>query len=315
MITELLQRPEFETNPPVLLDIGAANNLPPLWKEIAPYSICIAFDGDEREFEYIENKRKQFKKLIIVKKIVSLEEEETDFYLTTFPQCSSTLRPDTKTLSNYAFAHLFDIERTVKLSSIRLSTVLAENKIEYIDWFKTDTQGTDLRIIESLDKTFVNNVLVYDLEPGIIDAYDGEDKLYDVLKFFNKNDFFALDASIKGSHRINLERLKDRLTDDMVKNISQALPYTPDWCEICFFNSFESTEFSTRSYFLGWIFATIKKQHGLAFEIADKGYKKFNDIIFSNMMENSIDTIKSSFVKDPVKISFKRRIFNYFASR
>lgn len=315
MITELLQRPEFETNPPVLLDIGAAGHLPTAWKEIAPYSICIAFDGDEREFDYIENKRKQFKKLIIVNKIVSVEGEETNFYLTTFPQCSSTLKPETQNLSNYAFANLFNIERTVKLPAVRLQTVLAENNIEYIDWFKTDTQGTDLRVIESLDKNFVNNVLIYDLEPGIIDAYQREDKLYDVLKFFNKNNFFAIEANIKGSHRINLDNIKDRLTDEMIKNISRVLPQTPDWCEICFFNSFESTNFPVRSYLLGWIFATVKKQHGLAFEIADKGYKKFNEVVFSNMMENSINTIKSSFVKEPVKLSYKRRLINYFGRR
>jgi FkbM family methyltransferase len=311
MIAELLQRPEFEDNPPVLLDIGAAGHLPTVWKEIAPYSICIAFDGDDREFDYIENKRKQYRKLIIVNKIVSVSGEDIDFYLTTFPQCSSTLMPDTKNLSNYAFAPFFDVQRTVKLPSVTLQTVLAENSIEYIDWFKTDTQGTDLRVIESLDTKLVNNVLAYDLEPGIIDAYEGEDKLYDVLKFFNKNDFFVLDASIKGSHRINLDSIKNRLTDEMIKNISQVLPQTPDWCEVCFFNSFENPNLPMRSYILGWIFATIKKQHGLAFEIAGKGYKKFNDAIFSNLMENAISTIKNSFVKEPVKLSFKHRVISF----
>src|SRR6185437_11264294 len=123
MIAELLQRPEFENNPPVLLDIGAAGHLPTVWKDIAPYSVCIAFDADDREFDYIEQKRKQFEKLIVVNKIVSLEEGETDFYLTSFPQCSSTLQPETQNLSNYAFADLFDVERTVKLPTVRLQTV------------------------------------------------------------------------------------------------------------------------------------------------------------------------------------------------
>jgi FkbM family methyltransferase len=312
MITELLQRPEFKTNPPVLLDIGAAGHLPTIWKDIAPYSICIAFDGDDREFDYIENKRKQFKKLIIVNKIVSVEGAETDFYLTTFPQCSSTLKPDIKNLSDYAFAPLFNIERTVKLPSVKLQNVLKENNIEYLDWFKTDTQGTDLRVIQSLDKDFLNKIIIYDLEPGIIDAYEGEDKLYDVLKFFNKNKFIALEANIRGSNRINLDRIKGKLSDEMVRNISKVLPATPDWCEICFFNSFEDKNLPIRSFFLGWIFATIKKQHGLALEIADLGYKKFKDAVFSTMMESSINIIKNSFVKEPEQVSFKHRAINFF---
>lgn len=311
MIAELLERPEFEFDPPVLLDIGAAAHLPTLWKEIAQYSICVAFDGDEREFDYIENKRKQFKKLIVVNKIVSVEGGQSDFYLTRFPQCSSTLKPETKNLSNYAFGDLFYIEKTVTLPAIKLQTVLSENNIEYIDWFKTDTQGTDLRVIESLGKNLVDNVLIYDLEPGIIDAYEGEDKLYDVLRFFNKNKFITLEANIKGSQRINVHRLKDRLTDEMIRNISEVLPQTPDWCEVCFFNSFKNESLSTRSLFLGWIFATIKKQHGLAIEIADKGHQKFKDPIFRKMMETSIDTIKNSFVKEPVKQSHKQRLTNF----
>ena len=161
------------------------------------------------------------------------------------------------------------------------------------------------------DKNLASRVLIYDLEPGIIDAYEGEDKLYDVLKYFNKNNFFAIEANIKGSHRINLDSIKDKLTDEMIKNISGVLPQTPDWCEVCFFNSFEITNLPVRSYLLGWIFATIKKQHGLAFEIADKANKKFKDAIFSKMMENTINTIKNGFAKEPVKHSLKDRFINF----
>ena len=101
MIAELLQREEFKNNPPVLLDIGASGSLPEIWKEIAPYCICVAFDGDERDFNYIEEKKKQFRKLIIVNKVVSVSGKEIDFHLTKSPHCSSTLKPDIKNLSNY----------------------------------------------------------------------------------------------------------------------------------------------------------------------------------------------------------------------
>lgn len=314
MIAELLQRPEFETRPPVLLDIGASGSLPKLWKEIAPYCICIAFDGDERDFNYIEEIRKQYKKLIIVNKVVSVKGGEIDFYLTRSPYCSSTLKTDSETLSNYAFAGLFEIEKITKLPSVKLSSVLSENKIEYIDWFKTDTQGTDLRIIQSLDKSFVNDVLVYELEPGIIDAYAGEDKLYHVLEFFNQNKFIVLDAKIQGSYRINMDLIKNKLPDDIRNNIPQFLPPTPDWCEVSFFNPFKNESFTIREYLLGWIFSTIKKQYGLALEIAEKGYKKFNNVIFSRMIDNTICTIKNNFEKKPIKPTLKRSLINFLES-
>lgn len=311
MIAELLQRAEFKNNPPVLLDIGAAGDLPGTWKEIAPYSICIAFDGDEREFNYIEEKRKQFKKLVVVNKVVSVSGGEIDFYLTRSPQCSSTLKTETENLSNYAFADLFHVEKAIKLPSVLLSSVLAENKILYIDWFKTDTQGTDLRIIQSLEKSVINKVIIYELEPGIIDAYVGEDKLYTALEFFNKNKFIVLDAQIKGSYRINMNLIKNKLPDDIINNIPRFLYSTPDWCEVTFFNPFTSGSFAIREYLLGWIFATLKKQYGLALEIADKGYKKFNDIIFTRMSDNTLSDIKSNFKKQSAKKRFKGKLIGF----
>jgi len=44
--------------------------LNPVWEKIAPFSICIAFDADKREFDYIENANSVFKKQYIFNKIV-----------------------------------------------------------------------------------------------------------------------------------------------------------------------------------------------------------------------------------------------------
>lgn len=311
MITELLELPEFENRPPVLIDIGASQDLPSLWKEIAPYCICIAFDGDKRDFDYIKEKEKQYKKLIIVDKVVTVLGGEIDFYLTKSPYCSSTLKTDVENLSNYAFADLFEIEKTVKLTSVPLSSVLLENEITYIDWFKTDTQGTDLRIVKSLDNGIVNNVLLFELEPGIIDAYLGEDKLYDVLEYFNKNKFIVIDANIKGSQRINISLIKNKLPVEIVNNIHRFLPQTPDWCEVSFFNPFITTSLTIREYLLGWIFASIKKQHGLALEIANKGLIKFGDAIFIRIMENTIQSMETIAKNKIIRRTFKSRVIHF----
>lgn len=311
MLTEILQRPEFQAQPPILLDIGASFSLPLLWKEIAPYCICVAFDGDERDFNYIQDLSSKYKKLIIVNKVVSSTGGDIDFYLTSSPYCSSTLKTDSATLSNYAFADLFEIKETVKMGSVKLSTILFENKINYIDWFKTDTQGTDLRIIQSLDKSLIDNVILYELEPGIIDAYISEDKLYSVLEFFNCNKFIAIDATIKGSQRINIDLIKNKLPDNIVNEIHKLLPSTPDWCEISFFNSFMVESFTLREYLLGWVFATLKSQYGLALEIAEKGYKRYDDIIFHKMIESTLNDLKIKFEQGRKIPTFKRRLINF----
>ena len=51
-----------------------------------------------------------------------------------------------------------------------------------IDWLKTDSQGTDLRIFNSLRPEVRSRVLAIDIEPGLIDAYVGEDLFVDAHK-------------------------------------------------------------------------------------------------------------------------------------
>ncbi len=53
MINKILSRPEITGDPPVLLDIGASGEIHKNWKFIAKHSICVAFDADKRDFEYI----------------------------------------------------------------------------------------------------------------------------------------------------------------------------------------------------------------------------------------------------------------------
>ena len=68
----------------------------------------------------------------------------------------------------------------VELPALDIPSVLAELGLERVDWLKGDSQGTDLRLFRSLGD-LASSVLVAEFEPGIIDAYEGEDKFADVL--------------------------------------------------------------------------------------------------------------------------------------
>jgi hypothetical protein len=124
MIDMVLQRQEFIEAPPVLLDIGASGAIHRKWRTIAKYSIGIAFDADVREMNYAIKESSGYKKLYLFNRLVTdSPSSETDFYLTRSPYCSSLLRPDEKSIANWAFADLFEVEKTVKLKSIRRASI------------------------------------------------------------------------------------------------------------------------------------------------------------------------------------------------
>lgn len=285
LIDKVLSREEFRLMPPVLVDIGASGEVHAKWRKIARHAVCISFDADEREIGYLVHTAKTFKKQIVYNCIVTEKKSEAmDFYLTRSPFCSSTLAPDIEKLSDYAFVDKFEVDKKVQLKTIDLPTVIKEHNLTKIDWFKTDSQGTDLRLFKSIGEEMINRVIVAEFEPGFIDAYKGEDKLYMLLAYMDKKNFWLADMKVLGSQRINRETKNVKLGSIPARLMKAVLRNSPGWAEVVYFNSFTDEDlFDKRDYLLAWVFAVIQKRYGFAMDIAMKGKRKFNDVVFSEM--------------------------------
>lgn len=291
---KVLSREEFKVDPPILIDIGASEALPKEWRRLAKYSICIAFDADNRAMGYIVNEKTKYRKLYTYNCIVSDKKgEKNTFYLTNSPYCSSLLKPDYKSLKNWEFYNLFYIKDKIKLNSITLPAVLEELNIKKVDWFKTDSQGIDLRLFKSLGESIISKVLIADFEPGIIDAYKNEDKLHNVLAYMDNFPFFANDIKIEGSIRINEKIISSRFNKSERKILNKVLKNSPCWAEISYLNTFENKKMmNKRDFLLGWVFSLTKNQLCFALELAIKGKEKFNDPIFLELEQYSFKKIK-----------------------
>lgn len=199
IFSEIFATRELIDNPPVLVDIGASGELNKKWKSIAKHSICIAFDADERKMDYVVKEDTNYKKLYVFNKIVTDEEsQQSDFYLTKSPYCSSLLKPDQAALTDWFNKDLFTVKQIKQIPTITLKYVLNKLNIEKIDWFKADAQRIDLRLFKSLGQNLIQKTLVAEFEPGIRHVYQGEDKLYDTMSFMDKISFGSLGAILKG---------------------------------------------------------------------------------------------------------------------
>jgi hypothetical protein len=302
MIETILKRQEFVDKPPVLLDIGAAESIHPKWRILAPYSICIAFDADNREMDYIVNESNRYKKLYVYNRVVSSEiVGEQNFYLTRSSQCSSLLRPQTELLKKWDFSGLFDVENTVQLKSTTLTAVLHELHIDNIDWFKSDSQGTDLRLFKSLGDEMIHKVLAAEFEPGILDAYEGEDKLWSIIAFMEKKPFWMSDIIIRGTQRFNHSQLGDELSRLQKLLMRYTERVSPGWGELMFLNNFnpDASYLDKRDHLLGWVIAMIDTQYGFAAELAVNGYRKYNDSLFLELKTNALRHIKRRLITFP----------------
>lgn len=294
MIDKILSRPEFQTEPPVLVDVGASGELHARWKPFAKYAVCIAFDADDRDFGYVESESGHFRKLYTFNHIVTgslqtgveSDTETSDFYLTVSPHCSSLLRPRPDLIQEYAFAPKFESTKIVQLKTRSLRSTLDSLKIKQVDWFKTDSQGTDLRLFRNLGNDRSRRVLTAEFEPGIASIYDGEDKLYQVLQYMEETGSHWLAELLpKGSPRITPALLDSFTSQPLLKKfVLFSLKNSAVWGEMTYLNRFaDDATLTQRNLLLGWVFATTLKQHGFALILTQKAKSRFSDPIFAEM--------------------------------
>lgn len=308
IIDTILQSAYFTNTPPVLIDIGASGEINSKWKPIAPYSVCLAFDADDREFHVTEETDKHYKKLITFNRIVISDPvDRADFYLTRSPFCSSLLRPDKEKLSPWIFSSLFSVERVTSLPAITIKNALGLSNIEYIDWFKTDTQGTDLRLFTSLPSPLQSGILAAEFEPGIIDAYTGEDKLYSVMQEMHKRGFWLSSMEVKG-----VQRLQAGYAGEFGSFMARrAIRNTPGWAEVVYLQ--QPGTGGERQLLLLCVFALLEKQYGFALEITDFAQQQYSEPLFRDLKKAVLKKIKTERIKTPL-IILKRQFNKLFST-
>ncbi|NLR63882.1 FkbM family methyltransferase [Chitinophaga varians] len=300
LIDKVLNTPELTNQPPVLVDIGASGAIHFRWKKIAKYAVCIAFDPDDRKYGYIVKENDNYRKLYVFNCVVAdTSSDGQPFYLTQSPYCSSFLVPRTEDLKPYAFADKFEVERETKLMTRTIPEVLQELNIGYIDWFKTDSQGLDLRIFQSLDDKMARDIKIAEFEPGIMHAYHGEDKLHAVLRHMDNLPFFLSEITVKGPNRISQEQLKSISSSPfMQKLLAASHKETAGWGEMVYLNNFDaSASHSQRDLLLGWVIATLNEEFGLALQIATQGEEQYKTPIFGEMRRGSVKNIRRNLWK------------------
>lgn len=308
IIEKILSRPEFEKTPPVLVDIGASGGIHPAWKRIRKHAICIAFDGDEAGLRRIPSAVTSYKKLCLYNLVVTPNESgEADFYITRSAACSSLLPPRNKQLSDWVFADRFEVVEKRRVKTGTLTNILKEIGVQRVDWFKTDSQGTDLRLFESLGNDLINRVLVAEFEPGIIDAYEGEDKLWQVMSFMESRPFWMSDIDIKGSQWLRKD-LRDSFTRVEKPLLGQLLKRSPGWGEVAYLNTLSGPEFALRDYLLGAVFSLLKGQYGFALHLARRGRERFGEDIFDRVRSHALSAIRWSYLNPSTHFDVLQRV-------
>jgi hypothetical protein len=277
---------------PVLVDVGSSGTAPRIWQPIAPHSIYVGFDPDQRDLT--ETAAGAFHKSVIVNKAIThhVDADKVRFFFTKQPHCSSTLQPDHKSLSDFLFADRFAVEREGTVPAGTINTILDSLGLHRIDWLKIDTQGTDLRIWRSLNQKLREGLLALDIEPGLVDAYKGEDLFVDAHRELTGNGFWLSNLNVRGAVRIRRESLEEAGQKERsltVNFLEIAAKKSPAWCEARYLRNISSMTESNASkcdWALLWLIAMLDGQAGFALDVARDSEKRFGKDDVSEFMKD-----------------------------
>jgi FkbM family methyltransferase len=281
---------------PVLIDVGASGQPPPIWSDIAPQSTYIGFDPDLREIH--EDRTSRFLRSVIINEAVTAEAgSEISFYLTKSPFCSTTLAPNPEATAHWLEGDLFAVESRATVRATTIDAVLKRLELSRLDWIKLDTQGTDLRLINSISSDVLTRVMAIDTEPGLIDIYRNEDMFVDVHRELTRNGFWLSGMQTGGFVRMRRSTLEavrriDPKIDDVY--VRRSVRTSPAYLEARYLRTLEwlaEKSLSQQEYKLLWVFALADNQLGFALDVSAEFERLFGETDASRQLKTATWTL------------------------
>ncbi len=302
LIDRIFSEPELRASPPVLVDVGAAGGVHPVWRRIARHAIGVGFEPDAREAAPLGAAQRLFKHWIFCPGLalpVATPDGRAQLHLTRSPQCSSTLQPRATAVGEWAFADLFDVMDTRTFPATTLLAALQAQGLNRVDWLKCDTQGLDLRLFLSLPPAWRTQLLAVEFEPGLTDVYEGEDKLADVLAAMKCEPFWLAELEVGRTPRGRPALLAAHLGANAVRWVRRLAPGAPAWANARYLRdpALAADGLDRRALLLGWVFATLSGQHAHALAVADAGTRRFAGGIFVAMTAASVRSLRWAMVR------------------
>ncbi len=276
----------------------AAGGVAPIWRTIAKYAIGVGFEPDARDAAKLRAANSPFKRWVFCEGLVApsvADGAQKKFFLTRSPHCSSLLKPRHDLLQDWTFADYFIEERTTSVPAVTLQAGLAANGLHGVDWLKCDTQGLDLSIFLSLPEDWRRRTLAVEFEPGFIDAYEGEDKLWRTLQAMEAEPFWLCDLQAGCYPRGNPVALAEILGERMAKWLPRTVTGAPVYASVRYLRTLRETDphrgagaqLDRRGLLLSWVFADLVGQHTHALLVAREGITRFNGELFEDMLRAS----------------------------
>jgi hypothetical protein len=282
---------------PVLMDLGAQDSYPEDWAGIAPQSIYVGI-GPEAKLLSMQGPT-SFHQTYLLDKVVTDAEgiDQVPVYLTNDPIYSTLLEPKKADSTGHLdWAALLNGQKTIPSTTV--NAVVNELGLTKIDWLRTNINGLDLRVYQSIEHRLRSRILALDTVFDLIDLWVDHGSSFVACQRVLDEGFWLSGLVPHGFVRMQPESLR-RINKFRNPLDQRALAHchrkTPGWVFARFFRTIDSLStggFSPRDHVLLWAFALADGQAGFAADVTFEYARAFGeDQTFRTMLDETLNCL------------------------
>lgn len=171
-----------------LVDIGAAGDIEPRWKEVSKHLNYVGFEPDLRSREKLINKTNDCKSYDILSGAVSDVSGYKLFHFCENPQVSSSYSPNFDLVNLFPESNRFNVIESKKILTDRLDNF----KISDPDFIKLDIQGGELDALKGSMEN-LGLCLGLEIEVEFLQVYSGQPLFGDICSLLSEHGFQFVD--------------------------------------------------------------------------------------------------------------------------
>jgi|LauGreDrversion4_2_1035121.scaffolds.fasta_scaffold89507_2 FkbM family methyltransferase len=174
----------------VMVDVGAAGDIPIEWKAVRSQILPVLFEPDKAQADALAESHRVFDPPEVPPAQVlsyALYNRDTTLpvYVTRFLACSSLLRPDPARLAGFAVAPLFEVVRQAEVQCRRYDSLHTKEGAPVPDIIKIDVQGVEYEVLEGFGG-LLDHCVGITLETHTIPIYEGQKTIGDILGLMDR---------------------------------------------------------------------------------------------------------------------------------